>query len=253
GLPDKCNLLFADDAKKVGFYDAYNIDMQKVSDGLYTLTYKCPDAVYGRYHAYVQFVDPLDGRTKDSELFEFAVNYSSNYLQSKYKNVGYDGDVLVIKNLDPNYFVEYQWYKTPFEDNEPAELRGETKQFLYETPYLYGKYSATMVTVDGTKVRVCPKWFGPKDKSLSKSSVEKSVSVYPNPASSMEDITIKLIGFDYESCSRTNILIYNSMGSIVMTLDNVDELNTVNLPSGNYSGYVAVDGKKIPFKFIVRN
>jgi hypothetical protein len=110
-----------------------------------------------------------------------------------------------------------------------------------------------MVTVDGNKVKVCPKWFGPKERPRSKSSVEKSVAVYPNPAFSMEDVTIKLIGFDEESCNNANILIYNSMGSIVKTLNNVDELNTVNLPSGNYSGVVVFDGKKIPFKFIVRN
>lgn len=253
GEPDKCNLIFYDNAKKVGFLDEYNIELQHVGDGTYSLSFKCPNATYGTYKAYLQFVDPEDGRTKDSEPFEFVVNYSSDYLQSKYKNVGYDGDVLVIKNLDLDYFVEYQWYKTPFEDNEPAELRGETKQFLYETPYLYGKYSATMVTVDGNKVKVCPKWFGPKERPRSKSSVEKSVAVYPNPAFSMEDVTIKLIGFDEESCNNANIFIYNSMGSIVKTLNNVDELNTVNLPSGNYSGVVVFDGKKIPFKFIVRN
>ena len=255
GVVDYCNLLFDEQAKKVGFNDLYNIELQSLTDDLYQLTFKCPNATYGTYSAKLQMIDPIDGHTKDTDKFEFKVNYSSDYLQSKYKNVGYDGDVLVIKNLDTDYFVEYQWYKTPFEDNDvfASELRGETKQFLYETPYLRGLYAASMVTVNGEKVKVCPKWFGPKDVPLSKSVEVQSVLVYPNPASSMEPVTIRLNGFDTDGYSGVNILIYNNMGSLVLKLTDVDELNTVVLPSGNYSGVVAVDGKTIPFKFIVRN
>ena len=34
--------------------------------------------------------------------------------------------------------------------------------------------------------------------------------------------------------------------------ENVEELNVVSLPFGNYSGIVVFDGNKISFKFIVR-
>jgi hypothetical protein len=77
--------------------------------------------------------------------------------------------------------------------------------------------------------------------------------VYPNPAASMEPRTTMLNDFDTDSYDNMTIYIYNSTGSLVKTLENVEVLNTVALPFGNYSGVVAIDGKRISFKFIVRN
>lgn len=258
GIVDNCNVIFGEQAKKVGFSDLYDVELQSLTDDLYQLAFRCPNATYGTYSAKLQLIDPIDGHTKDSEPFEIKVNYSSDYMKSKYgSTVGYDGDVLVVNNRD-SLFVEYQWYKTPFDKSQVFEekniLREEYKQFLYQRPYLQGWYGAAMVTKSGDKVRVCPEWFGPAlNEKTSKSYVEKTVLVYPNPASSMEPITIRLNGFETDNYGGVNILIYNSMGSIVKKLTDVDELNTVVLPSGNYSGVVAVDGQTITFKFIVRN
>ncbi len=258
GIVDNCNVIFGEQAKKVGFSDLYDVELQSLTDDLYQLAFRCPNATYGTYSAKLQLIDPIDGHTKDSEPFEIKVNYSSDYMKSKYgSTVGYDGDVLVVNNRD-SLFVEYQWYKTPFDKSQVFEekniLREENKQFLYQRPYLQGWYGAAMVTKSGDKVRVCPEWFGPAlNEKTSKSYVEKTVLVYPNPASSMEPITIRLNGFETDNYGGVNILIYNSMGSIVKKLTDVDELNTVVLPSGNYSGVVAVDGQTITFKFIVRN
>ena len=258
GIVDNCNVIFGEQAKKVGFSDLYDVELQSLTDDLYQLAFRCPNATYGTYSAKLQLIDPIDGHTKDSEPFEIKVNYSSDYMKSKYgSTVGYDGDVLVVNNRD-SLFVEYQWYKTPFDKSQVFEekniLREENKQFLSQRPYLQGWYGAAMVTKSGDKVRVCPEWFGPAlNEKTSKSYVEKTVLVYPNPASSMEPITIRLNGFETDNYGGVNILIYNSMGSIVKKLTDVDELNTVVLPSGNYSGVVAVDGQTITFKFIVRN
>jgi hypothetical protein len=68
----------------------------------------------------------------------------------------------------------------------------------------------------------------------------------------MEPVTIKINDFDSDSYKNVVIYLYNSTGSLVKTIENVEELNVVTLPFGNYSGIVVFDGNKISFKFIVR-
>ena len=122
-----------------------------------------------------------------------------------------------------------------------------------EQPYLDGWYGA-YVWLQGSdaKMRICPKEFRP-EVSVSKSAVEGSVTVYPNPAENMEPVTIRLNNFDTDSYKSAIIYVYNSTGSVVATLKNVSELNTVSLPSGSYSGNLIVGAKKYSFKFIIRN
>jgi hypothetical protein len=188
-----------------------------------------------------------DGKSSNGYAFEIQVNYSSKYLKAKFNDV-----VIVDNHEKPRLFSEqnpditYQWYKR--EDGVDQKIQGETKQF-YNVPTLDAWYGAYAKTSGDEWVKICPKYFG---KSISKSYVLPSVSVYPNPATSMQPVTIRINDFDSDSYNNVIIYIYNSTGSLVKTIENVEELNTVTLPFRNYSGAVVVDGKKISFKFIVR-
>ncbi len=251
GYPTMFSIVFDDKAHQAGFADIIDSDKIKpTSDGEYVIQFDRPkDATYGNYTAMLHLKDPLGAESNDVK-FDFSLNLSSQYLHSWYEDVY---DVILVDNRR-NEFSGYQWFR--FEDGKDSEIVGENKQFYNELSTgkgLDGWYGAYVWTLDGNeKMRICPRDFT-RQVSLSKSSVEKSVSVYPNPAASLEPVTVRLNGFDEDDYKWTVVYVYNSMGSIVSTLKNVGELNTVCLPAGNYSGVVVCDGKKLSFKFIVRN
>lgn len=247
GIPAYCKIEFDDNSKNAGFKDVENGEVNELGNGVFQYSFECPGATYGKYGGLLYLYD-ADGKSSDGYQFEVQVNYSSKYLKAKFNDV-----VLVDNHEKPRLFSEnnpditYQWYIR--EDGVDKNIAGETKQF-YNVPTLDAWYGAYAKTSGDDWVKICPKYFG---KSLSKASVETSVTVYPNPAASMEPVTIRLNDFDTDSYNDVTIYIYNSTGSLVKTLENVEVLNTVALPFGNYSGVVSIDGKRISFKFIVRN
>lgn len=247
GAPVGCIIAFDDNAKKAGFKDIDNGELVAMGSGLYQHSFDCPGATYGKYGGKISLID-ADGDRSNDFAFEIQVNYSSKYLKSKFNDV-----VLVDNHEQPRLFnesnpdVTYQWYVR--EDGVDRIIDGETKQF-YNVTTFDAWYGAFAIASGGEKVKICPRYFG---KSLSKSYVERSVTVYPNPAASMQPVTIRLNDFDSDCYDGVIIYVYNSTGSLVRTLENVDELNTVILPAGSYSGVVVYEGKKISFKFIVRN
>lgn len=246
GIPSYCNIVFGDDAKNVGFEDLNNVAFEySGGDDVYTMSFACPSrATHGKFSAKLQLLD-LNGDVSVDFPFDFTVYYGSDYIKSKFT------DVVLVDNSEFQ-LVGYQWYKREVDATEERIITGETKQFYRDQPYLYGWYSAVVYTVDNEEIKICPAYFD-KRTSISKSDVSSSVSVYPNPAANMETVTIRLNDFDEDSYDDAIILIYNSMGSVVTTLQNIDEFNTVNLPSGSYTGVVAAGGTKLSFKFIVRN
>ena len=76
-----------------------------------------------------------------------------------------------------------------------------------------------------------------------------AVSVFPNPAKSGEEITLKIGGkFD---TNNTKIYIYNASGSLVMQIDDVQEYNNLTLRSGVYVGVLVAKGGKKTFRLAV--
>ena len=247
GSPAYCKIVFDDNSKNAGFKDVENADVNELGNGMFQYSFECPGATYGKYGGQLYLYD-ADGKASNGYAFEVQVNYSSKYLKAKFNDV-----VLVDNHEKPRLFSEnnpditYQWYIR--EDGIDKNVPGETKQF-YNVPTMDAWYGAYAKTSSDDWIKICPKYFG---KTLSKSYVvEPSVSVYPNPAVSLEPVTIKINDFDSDSYNSVIIYLYNSTGSLVKTIENVEELNVVSLPFGNYSGIVVFDGNKISFKFIVR-
>ena len=253
GIPVGCSIEFDDAAKKAGFENVTNANVVDAGDGVYQVTIDCPKAAYGKYGGKL-YLEDFTGKESDGFSFEIMVNYPSKYLRQKFDDVILVDNHFMSDNEQQHLFseynpdVSYQWYVR--NNGVDTDITGETKQFYNTTtPGVYGAYA---LTSSGERIKICPIKF-PIDNVSKSVVVSKSVTTYPNPARSMETVTIKLHGFDSDSYKDVVIYVYNSVGSIVTTIKNVDVLNTVNLPSGNYSGIVVFDGNKIPFKFIVRN
>ena len=228
GAPTYCKLVFDEKSKTAGFKDVDNGDLVALGNGVYQTAFECPGATYGKYGGQVYLYDD-EGNASTGYLFELQVNYSSKYLKAKFNDV-----VLVDNHEKPRLFSEnnpditYQWYIR--EDGVDKNIPGETKQF-YNVPTMNAWYGAYAKTSGDDWIKICPKYFG---KSVSKAYVvEPSVSVYPNPAISMEPVTIKINDFDSDSYKNVVIYLYNSTGSLVKTIENVEELNVVTLPFGN--------------------
>ena len=77
-----------------------------------------------------------------------------------------------------------------------------------------------------------------------------AVSVFPNPAKSGEEITLKVGGkFDM---NNAKIYLFNASGSLVMQIDNVKEYNQLTLRSGVYVGVLVTKGGKKTFRVAVK-
>lgn len=251
GMPVAYNISFDGDALSAGFSNVTDAtDMEQVNGAYQIVLDRSNIKNITNVNAKLSLKDPSGEVSKDYP-FMFSVNLSNVYLQSNYKK---NNDVVLVDNSSPTIrFEAYQWYKFDEATGSETEIAGETKQFFNDKPYLDGWYGA-YVWLQGSDVKqkICPKEFRP-EVAVSKSAVEGSVTVYPNPAAKMEPVTIRLNNFDTDSYKSAIIYVYNSTGSVVATLKNVSELNTVSLPSGSYSGNLIVGAKKYSFKFIVRN
>ena len=77
-----------------------------------------------------------------------------------------------------------------------------------------------------------------------------TVDVFPNPVKSGEEITIKVGGnVDF---STSKILIYNSVGTVVLQISNVEEYNRITLKSGVYTGVLITRSGKKTFRVAVK-
>ena len=232
GIPDKISINYSDQALEQGFQ---NIEMQISKDafGPQFIDMKIPNKTKaGKYSARLL----LESSTSKLDTsFSFVVNYDSSYIVAKFN------DVVALDNSGLE-FQGYQWYK----DGKMVE--GEVKQFFNDLPYLQGRYSAKVMTMDGNYANVCPHFFD-KRLSVSKKS-SKTVTIYPNPARENETVNIVLNGF--EEYTDAVIYIYNSSGVLIKKLSNLDYMNTVNLSNGNYTGIVLGNNYKLNFKLIIK-
>ena len=186
--------------------------------------------------------------SKDNYTANDTVTFPGDY-PSEFNIKVYD-DVLAIDNSQGRFLDnQYQWFI------DMTAIEGETKQFLDLLKYMTdGKthtFSATVVDISGSNFRVCP------DEGFTIESIGKRkaalVNVYPNPAQSNQNFFVELTDFDPEVYDRTEIIIYNQLGTIVTRITDVEKINSLSLKEGFYSGAVLVSGKKVlNFKIIVK-
>ena len=108
-----------------------------------------------------------------------------------------------------------------------------------------GKYKAQMITTDGLTVYSCPIDEG----NISKSS-PNPVKTYPNPAVDGKAFNIEILDFHPEN--DYTIKISNNSGVIVKEIPNAQQISTIALPRGVYSGALISSGKKRGFKLMVK-
>ncbi|MCR4560581.1 MAG: hypothetical protein K5685_10925, partial [Bacteroidales bacterium] len=177
------------------------------------------------------------------------VNFPADYPSEN--NIRVYDDVLAIDNgLHTIEDGSYIWYM------DSKELQGENLQFLDLLKYLTDNQTHTFYVsvVDknsGIRFRVCPS----EDFTITPISKRKaaSVNVYPNPAESNKTFYIELDDFSEEYFPRTEIIIYNQLGTLVKKISDVEKVNPVSLNAGFYSGTVLISGKKVlNFKIIVK-
>lgn len=132
--------------------------------------------------------------------------------------------------------------------NNGSDLDGEANQYLHRDD-LNGYYTAivTLAADRSREVESCPYYI---DKPVSKNATASTVAVYPNPAIGNSQLTIEIL--DYDPDDDYLIYINNNTGTLVKTITNSKQINTLSLPSGSYSGVLLRSGIKSGFKIIVK-
>lgn len=237
GFPEKVKVSFNDQAHQNGFADFETTEMTDKSDNIKTLTIDIPEnAAYGTYHGEVILVDAV-GTESAKQQFDIAVNFPSTYILSKFT------DVVFINNAE-NRFSQYQWYKNG------DKINGATEQFYNDKQGINGLYSAVVV-FDGKSIKICPAQLN-VEVSTTK-SLAKSAILYPNPASALQPINIKLQNFDQDDIHSASLVIFNSLGNKVLQRQNLTEEFTITLPKGSYTVSIIYGIHKLSYKIIVNN
>ena len=186
----------------------------------------------GKYTGNVVFSDS-NGQSSESYTFDFQVSTIGDLIHQLYYNT------LSANNSDYLY-TSYQWR------GNGVDLEGENHQYLHRQ--LSGYYTVLVTLAsDGQQYESCP--FYVDGVSISKKS-SSGINVYPNPAKVGEQLTIEIVDFD--PSSQYAIYINNDKGVIVKTIANAQQINTLWLPSGIYSGILLNNGVKTGFKIIVK-
>ena len=206
----------------------------------------------------IRFTVPIDALTggneklpiiffKDSYEYQDTVIFPADYPSER--NIRLYDDVLALDNSgEPFVDGAYKWYM------DGKEIEGENKQFIDLQPYLNNKeqhiFFASVLNTEGERFRVCPNEVF--NISLSKKYATAKVKTYPNPVLSGQEINILIENITQEDLSKTEILIYDKLGSLVKKISNPQEINSVIFKEGFYNGIITLKDKKIlNFKFIV--
>lgn len=80
---------------------------------------------------------------------------------------------------------------------------------------------------------------------------KNKISTYPSPAKEGEPIVISLENIDNEQYTNHKIIIFNSNGQKVLTLDNPQLINKISLPQGRYKGVCISGAKTFKFEFLI--
>jgi hypothetical protein len=188
----------------------------------------------GTYKATIVFSDN-EGRASEAYPFEFEVRYIGELIKRLYYNT------LCADNHE-HLYTSFRWR------NNGNGLDGENNQYLHRDD-LSGCYTAivTLAADQSREVESCPYCI---DNPVSKNAAASTVAVYPNPAISNSQLTIEIL--DYDPAADYLICINNNTGTLVKTITDAKQINTLSLPSGCYSGVLLSSGVKSGFKIIVK-
>ena len=111
--------------------------------------------------------------------------------------------------------------------------------------------NSAVYTMPSGKIEITVKYVVEEKTPISEIELDNcSVSVFPNPAKSGEEITLKVGGkFDM---NNAKIYLYNASGSLVMQIVDVKEYNNLTLQSGVYVGVLVTKGGKKTFRVAVK-
>lgn len=214
---------------EITFDDSRFESMEGIADNNSQILINLPENLEaGTYKGKIVFFD-MAGNVSYPCDFSFTTKIAAKSLFQLYKDV-------VFVNGD---YVDYQWYKNG------NMLDGQTGQYLSEDKDLYGTYYALVTNKNGEKYETCPLEIYPTIKKRN-----AVLSVYPNPAVSMQDIHIDIEDFDEDKTAE--IKIYTNGGILVQHIKNAQPENIVNLRSGNYTGVFTQNGVRLSFKIIVK-
>ncbi len=234
GTPTDYQITFNAAALAAGFVNTGYLPLPSVQnqDKLYI---NIPaNMVEGVYTANLQFRNELN---EESPVypFEFTIKLSKDYIVKKFD------DVILCDNSS-NRFTAYQWYK----NGQP--IPGATGQFYNDESGLDGLYSLQVSTKEGAVLWSCDQEIhSPKFKNA-------TISAYPNPAKSSEPFTVKITELNDQDLRGAVMRIYNVLGALVQTINEVKQVNSVKLPFGEYIGTVTTsDQKRFTYKITVVN
>ncbi|MBP5370018.1 MAG: T9SS type A sorting domain-containing protein [Bacteroidales bacterium] len=148
-------------------------------------------------------------------------------------------DVAAVNQLAGD-FTNYIWK----ENN--IEISGANSRLLQYRFEKKSVYTAILTKTNGNSYETCP-----LDLSRITESTNTEVNVYPNPGNSLSDVFVE-ITHNYQPDANSHIYIYNLNGRLAKQINNPQEKNTIQLPTGNYSGVYIQNGEKVPFKLIVK-
>ncbi len=150
-------------------------------------------------------------------------------------------DVLVCNNNPANNggynFVSYQWYKNG------APINGATGQYYNEIGGLNGEYYLWLKDDQGNEYFTCPRTY----------SKEVAISVYPNPATVDQDITIEL-PFTPEELEGAVLDIFDAKGALVQHITDLQPITKVSgfKAQGAYFGRIVTGTEDVKaVKFII--
>jgi hypothetical protein len=150
-------------------------------------------------------------------------------------------DVLVCNNNPANNggytFVSYQWYKNG------APIAGATGQYYNEIGGLNGEYYLWIKDENGNEYWTCPQIY----------RTDVAISVYPNPATVEQEITIEL-PFTPEQLDGAVLDIYDAKGALVQHVNTLQPITKVSgfKAQGAYFGRILTGTNEIKtVKFII--
>ncbi|MBO7143160.1 MAG: BspA family leucine-rich repeat surface protein [Bacteroidales bacterium] len=147
-------------------------------------------------------------------------------------------DVAAVNQL-AGEFSAYKWTENG------SEISGANSRLLQYSFNKSSVYTAILTKTDGGSYETCP-----LDLSrITEGGTE--VNVYPNPGNSLNDVYVEITR-NYQPDANNRIFIYNLNGCLAKQINAPQEKNTIQLPSGNYSGVYIQNGEKVPFKLIVK-
>jgi hypothetical protein len=178
------------------------------------------------------FIVEIDGCTYPVTV---RVNMSNTIVEQRWD------DVLVCNNNPVNNggynFVSYQWYKNG------APISGATGQYYNEVGGLNGEYYLWIKDDQGNEYFTCPQLY----------SNEVSISVYPNPATVNQEITIEL-PFTPEELEGAVLDIYDAKGALVQHVTQLQPITKLGgfKAQGAYFGRIITGTEEVKaVKFII--